>query len=177
MPAHPSLAILKKGLSVLTQGVQTRKDALMERLGKGEILSPSEDAWLDDEANHVDEDGLIEKLEKASDYEATLSRLDSREAKVLEKLQGLAGEVGESVAKASNKRKSACFLFLSVFAWSHEFVTRARGAKGVCEDWKEGASRPSLYQEGECDISPANRDPQLASRAAEEKPNDDCKTF
>ncbi|KAJ6573769.1 hypothetical protein DFH09DRAFT_1311856 [Mycena vulgaris] len=78
----------------------------MERLGKSKILSLSEDAWLDDEANHVDEDALIDKLEKASDYEAALSRLDSRETRVLEKLQGLAGEVGEkSVAKASNKRK------------------------------------------------------------------------
>jgi hypothetical protein len=110
MAPHLSLARLKSGLSALKKTVQKWRDALTERLKKEEKLSEAEEAWLDNDANHVEEDALMDKLENASDFERGLSRLDSREAGLVEKLKELAGDFGQQVVdKVSNKRKSACF--------------------------------------------------------------------
>ncbi|KAJ7488311.1 hypothetical protein FB451DRAFT_1553732 [Mycena latifolia] len=97
MAPHPSLALLKKGLSQLAESVKKRRDALLTRAKKddpADRLMPAEDKWLDNDANHVDEDAVIQKLETASDYDRGLSRLDTKELALVEKLKTLAGEVG-----------------------------------------------------------------------------------
>ena len=102
------LAVLKKGLSILKDTVKKRREGLVARLKKKEAISDADTAWLDNDANQVDEDALIDKLDKASDYERGLSRLDSQERGIVAQLTELAGETGETVGKASGKRKSAC---------------------------------------------------------------------
>ncbi|KAJ6551038.1 hypothetical protein DFH09DRAFT_1319605 [Mycena vulgaris] len=69
MASHPSLGFLKKGLSTLKDSAKKCKDDLMARLKKAEKISDVDVAWLDDTANHVEEDAVIKKLENASDYE------------------------------------------------------------------------------------------------------------
>ncbi|KAJ7752518.1 hypothetical protein DFH07DRAFT_960601 [Mycena maculata] len=109
MSPHSSLAVLKKGLSVLKETVKKRRDALIDRLKKDDPkdrLTADKEAWLDNDANQVEEDAVIEKLERASDYERGLSRLDTKEIGLVERLKALAGEVAEKVAdKVSKKRK------------------------------------------------------------------------
>ncbi|KAJ6608161.1 hypothetical protein B0H10DRAFT_2227081 [Mycena sp. CBHHK59/15] len=83
MAPHPSLARLKKGLSNLKENFKKRRDALQERLNKQEKISPADEAWLDNDANQVDADAVVDKLENASDYERGLSRLDSAEIRVV----------------------------------------------------------------------------------------------
>ncbi|KAJ7914017.1 hypothetical protein B0H13DRAFT_2325746 [Mycena leptocephala] len=78
MSPHPALAILKKGLSNLKDSIKLRKDALEKKLKKAERISDADSAWLDDAANHVEEDAVLLKLENASDYERGLARLDTK---------------------------------------------------------------------------------------------------
>ncbi|KAJ6501386.1 hypothetical protein DFH09DRAFT_1335934 [Mycena vulgaris] len=69
MASRPSLGFLKKGISTLKDSAKKRKDDLTARLKKAEKISDVDVAWLDDTANHVEEDVVIEKLENTSDYE------------------------------------------------------------------------------------------------------------
>ena len=63
------LDILKKGLAKLTASVRAWKDTLKAKLAKREPISLSEELWLNNEANIVDEECVLEALESASDYE------------------------------------------------------------------------------------------------------------
>ncbi|KAJ6605485.1 hypothetical protein DFH09DRAFT_1067756 [Mycena vulgaris] len=101
-----SLALLKKGLTAYKERVKNRKDDLTQRLNKEEKISPADEAWLDNEANHVDEDALIDTLENASDYERGLSRLDSKQKGLIRKLKDLGGG-GDTEISRKRKRHRA----------------------------------------------------------------------
>ncbi|KAJ7462592.1 hypothetical protein FB451DRAFT_1180890 [Mycena latifolia] len=58
-----------------------------------------DEAWLDNDANHVDEDVLIDTLENASDYERGLSHLDLKQKRLVQKLQELAGGMADDSRK------------------------------------------------------------------------------
>jgi ribosome assembly protein YihI (activator of Der GTPase) len=60
-----SLEILRKGLTVFKKHVKKRKDALLEHLKQSEKISEEDADWLDNQANHVDEEALIHNLETA----------------------------------------------------------------------------------------------------------------
>ncbi|KAJ6491614.1 hypothetical protein C8R47DRAFT_1044693 [Mycena vitilis] len=104
MSQPPTLETLKKGYVALQAKIQKRKDDLKERLQKEERIDPADADWLDQDANLVDEEAVIEKLEKAPDGFACL---DANEMGLVEALKDLAG--GESRHKApelvSNKRQ------------------------------------------------------------------------
>ncbi|KAJ7648925.1 hypothetical protein B0H17DRAFT_1215458 [Mycena rosella] len=100
-----SLKTLRKGLATLKEGVKKRKDALALRLKKREKISKEDEVWLDNAANHVDEDALIVTLENTSDSERGLSHLDSKQKGMVQKLKEIAGG-GEETAEVSRKRKS-----------------------------------------------------------------------
>ncbi|KAJ6605570.1 hypothetical protein DFH09DRAFT_1067823 [Mycena vulgaris] len=121
MPPRPSLEILRKGLSLLKESVETRKDGLMSRLRRKEKISASDEAWLDDAANHVDEDAVMDKLEKASDYERGFARLDAKELGLVEKLRQRAGDVGKKAEDmASKKRKKVLASSVNPFRYASE---------------------------------------------------------
>jgi hypothetical protein len=106
-----SLETLRKGLRALKEQVKKRKEDLTERLQKKESISEADEARLDNEANHVDEDAVIDSLENASDYERGLAHLDSKQKGLVKKLKDLGG--GGKSDEASKKRKSVFFIFLA----------------------------------------------------------------
>ena len=67
--ASKPLKILKKGLNKFTETVKTRKNELSAKLARAETISSSDEQWLDNEANTVNEQQVLDTLESASDYE------------------------------------------------------------------------------------------------------------
>jgi hypothetical protein len=55
---------------------QKGKDDLTQCLKKKESISEADEAWLDNEVNHVEEDTVIDSLENTSDYKHHLAHLD-----------------------------------------------------------------------------------------------------
>jgi len=98
--------VLKKGLSSLRDCVKARKDDILARLQRKERISDEDEHWLDNEANHVEEEAIINALETASDYDRGLERLDSQQKTLVEKLKELGGGITRVVG---NKRKSEFF--------------------------------------------------------------------
>lgn len=96
------LEVLKAGLARLKETIKTRKDALSTRLSNRERISEEDEHWLDNEANFVNEDAIVDLLDKASDYERGLERLDSQQKILLEKLKELGGGIKKA---AGHKRK------------------------------------------------------------------------
>ena len=86
--AKKPLDVLKSGLRKLQSQFQQKRDNLLARLARKEKLSPEEEEWLDHEANLVDEEALVDTLDKASDYERKLSMLDMNKQSLVQKLMG-----------------------------------------------------------------------------------------
>jgi hypothetical protein len=80
------LEVLKKGLKLLQKQVKTRKDKLQAQLAEKKTISPQDEEWLDQDANLVDEQKLLDDLEKASDYERGLDRLDKGQKTIVRRL-------------------------------------------------------------------------------------------
>ena len=97
------LEVLKQGLISFSQKIKERKDKLNAKLKQHESLSPVDEEWLDNEANIVDEQQILELLESASDYEQGLACLDDKGKAIVEKLREWAGEL--PVKLVGNKRK------------------------------------------------------------------------
>ncbi|KAG6895508.1 hypothetical protein C0993_009504 [Termitomyces sp. T159_Od127] len=66
MPSKDPLQALKAGISQRRSEIETCKDDLLACLARQEKISEANEAWLDHEANLVDEETVIELLEKAS---------------------------------------------------------------------------------------------------------------
>jgi SOS response regulatory protein OraA/RecX len=80
------LEVLKKGLKLLQKQVKTRKDKLQAQLAEKKTISPQDEEWLDQDANLVNEQKLLDDLEKASDYERGLDRLDKGQKTIVRRL-------------------------------------------------------------------------------------------
>lgn len=66
-------------------------------------ISEEDEEWLDrGDGNMVDEVHVIDELERASNYERGLERLDKKSKAVVQRLRELAGDV---VGVSGNKRK------------------------------------------------------------------------
>jgi hypothetical protein len=63
------LKVLKAGLTRLKEQIKTHKDALSARLFNKEHISNKDEHWLDNEANFLDKDAVVDLLEKASSIE------------------------------------------------------------------------------------------------------------
>ena len=107
--ARNLLETLKKGLAKFKDTIKTRKNELVSKLARAESITSSDECWLDNEANTVDEQRVLETLESASDYERGVERLDEDGKAIVKKLREWAGELAKI---AGNKRKRMCF-FLS----------------------------------------------------------------
>ncbi|KAF8218482.1 hypothetical protein L208DRAFT_1350977 [Tricholoma matsutake] len=69
------LQVLKGGLSKLKETVKKWKESLLLWLQEWQKISSEDEDWLNQEANFVDEEALIDILENASDYKCALSML------------------------------------------------------------------------------------------------------
>jgi hypothetical protein len=95
------LEVLKTGVSQLKAQIKACKDELLSKLSNREQILSNDKTWLDNEANLVDEDTVINLLENTSDYECGLEQLEPRQKTVVDRLMELGG-----VKKAiGNKRK------------------------------------------------------------------------
>jgi hypothetical protein len=103
--ALKALDVLRNGLKKLEKQIGTRKKELETRLAEKKSISSQDEKWLDQEANLVDERQVLDALEKASDYERGLDRLDDKQKGLVRKLREVAGDLAKVVGK---KRKRAC---------------------------------------------------------------------
>jgi hypothetical protein len=102
------LEVLKKGLKSLRNKVKAKRDRLLAQLADRKSISSSEEHWLDNDGNLVVEEHILDTLERASDYERGIERLDDEGKAVVMKLREFAGDL---LPKASKKRKRT-FLIL-----------------------------------------------------------------
>jgi predicted RNase H-like nuclease (RuvC/YqgF family) len=103
------LEILKNGLSKFKKTIEVRKDELNRKLSQKETISSSDEHWLDNEANIIDEQRILETLESASDYEQGVEKLDDKGKAVIKKLRQWAGDL----AKVAGKKWKCTVLFSS----------------------------------------------------------------
>ena len=68
-------------------------------------ISKSDQDWLDGAANLVDEECLIETMERAIDYDSGIAGLSPREWVIVEELMKLVGGKGDESVK---KQKCKC---------------------------------------------------------------------
>ena len=69
------LDVIKGGLSKLRKEVRKRKDDLTARLNQKETHSPEDEEWLDHDGNLVEEEVVVDLLEKALKKLRTIDRL------------------------------------------------------------------------------------------------------
>jgi len=100
------LDVLKRGLNILQQQVKARKEKLQATLAEGKAISSQDECWLDNEANLVVEQQVVEALESTLDYEESLQRLDDMQKSVVQKLCEIAGDITKVAGK---KRKHTHF--------------------------------------------------------------------
>ena len=67
---------------------------------------------MDNAANLVDEEAIIDLLENASDYECGLMRLNLQQKSLVDRLKELGGGIKKAVS-AGNKRKSMGHFFFA----------------------------------------------------------------
>lgn len=71
----------------------------------------ADEHWLDNNANFVNEEKIIELLENASDYGHRLEQLNTQQKTLVEKLKELGGDVKNVM---SNKRKHMSYICCKV---------------------------------------------------------------
>ncbi|KAJ7679679.1 hypothetical protein B0H17DRAFT_943909, partial [Mycena rosella] len=115
-------------------------------------ITDADAAWLDNDANQVDEDAVIDKLENTSDYERGLSHLDSKEKGLVVKLKELAGDIGEKLGTSAKRKrpqerkefvrtgKKAATTTAAVFT-KKEYTTLAQRIEIL--DWHHNQAKPS----------------------------------
>ena len=104
------LDVLKSGLTKLKNLTKSKKDDLLARLHRKEKISTEEEEWLDNVANLVDEEAIIDFLENASDYdEHGLARLNSQQKSLVEKLKELGGGVKKATGSKRNRMGALSF--------------------------------------------------------------------
>ena len=108
--------ILKKGLAKLQNQISDQKSKLEADLKANKHISEVDEEWLDNTGNLVDEEHVVDILDKASDYERGFGRLGQEEKSIVQKLMQLAGAVS-----ASKKRKRMGF---SIFTFSGQQILK-----------------------------------------------------
>lgn len=113
--APDPLDVLRRGLENLRKHIRSRKKTLQSRLSQKQTISAEDSDWLDNHANLIDEERLLEELENASDYERGLSHLSLAKQVAWKKLKEFAEGVKTSVpiptASAKRKRVSPYLTF------------------------------------------------------------------
>lgn len=110
MPHRP-LDVLKRGFEKLKKSVAERKKDLEARLMQRDVISASDEQWLDNDANFVDEDQVILRLENAQDYNKEIEQLDEKGKAVVQKLREWAGDISKCQA-TKHKRQTTLFVFV-----------------------------------------------------------------
>jgi hypothetical protein len=107
--ASKPLDILKKGLVKFKESLKTKKEQLETKLARKESISSSDERWLDNEANTIDEQRVLDTLESSSNYEQGLEHLDEAGKMIVKKLREWGGDLAKAIGK---KRKRTQFTSL-----------------------------------------------------------------
>lgn len=83
--------ILKKGLKKLQNQIGERKSQLKAKLKANQLVSEIDLEWLNNAGNLVDEERIVDVLDKASDYERGLEKMGLQEKAIVQKLKELTG--------------------------------------------------------------------------------------
>ena len=87
------LDVLKNSLAMLQRHVSAKRDVLTTHLKNQQLISEADKAWLDNgEGNLVDEECVMDLLERVPDYKQWLHQLSPQDKLVVEKLQKVAAE-------------------------------------------------------------------------------------
>jgi len=100
------LEAIKKGLNILKEQTHKRKTKLKADLQVKKKLSEEDEQWLDGEGNLMDEERVVDLLERASDYERSLAQLDSKDKSVIQKLHDLANASSNGPGKKHKRSLS-----------------------------------------------------------------------
>jgi hypothetical protein len=106
--ASKPLDILKKGLVKLKNSFKAKKEQLEAKLSWQESISSLDECWLDNEANTVDEQHVIDTIESSSNYERGLEHLDEAGKVIVKRLREWGGDIAKAVGK---KHKCTDFFF------------------------------------------------------------------
>ena len=87
------LVSLKKGLQALRNQIQSHQGKINAKWKAGQDLTESDEEWLDGGGNLVDEEHVVDILDKASDYERGLGQMNEKDKTVVWKLQILGGGI------------------------------------------------------------------------------------
>ena len=91
------LSIVKKGFAVLKKSVAARKKNIEERIARKEQISDSDEEWLDNGGNLIDETVVVDILHGASDYKHVVqNKLSDAQQTSVERLKSLRKEGGQS---------------------------------------------------------------------------------
>ena len=90
------IKILKKGLTKLQNQIEDQKTRLEGKLRACQPILDSDQEWLDNDGNLMDEEQVVDALDHASNYKQGLERLNSHDRAVVDKLQSLAGSCAPS---------------------------------------------------------------------------------
>ena len=103
-----TIEVLKKGLKKLQKQVKGWTKKLCDLLKDGKTILDADKHWLDNTANLIDEERLVDRLNQASDYERDLLRLNTKEKETVENLRMLGDDAGKKNGKVAGlKRKCA----------------------------------------------------------------------
>jgi hypothetical protein len=133
--APKPLDILRTGLKRLQSKVAVKRDHLLAQLADKKSITSSDEHWLDNDANLVDEERVLDALEKTSDYERGVERLDDKGKAIVTRLRELAGNL---LPKVSKKQKCE---FLQVVKFS---CSKLNEPKMVNQNRQRTSPRPDL---------------------------------
>ena len=97
-----NLRVLKKGFDRLTESTKARRDAILARVKRGEKVSDADERFIDQEANLVDEQAVLDTLEESSDFERDIGKLSEKDKSVVNRLKAAAGSVGKAFKKVAS---------------------------------------------------------------------------
>ena len=97
--------ILKQGLKKLQDQTYSRKAVLEAALKARQPISEVDEEWLDNAGNLVDEEQVVDKLDKALDFDSALKQLNERDKVIVQKLQELAGHNSSNGSDAPTKKR------------------------------------------------------------------------
>lgn len=123
------LDTLKKGLATLQRHISAKRDVITTRLKNLQPISEADETWLDKgEGNTVDEERILDLLERAPDYEQELRQLSSQDKLVLENLRKLAAESTNVTGLITGGKRAASLAGMD----SENKVSNKRARSSAC---------------------------------------------
>lgn len=113
--APKSLDILRKGLKSLQNSITVKRDHLLTQLAEKKSITSLDKHWLNNDANLVNKEYILDTLEKASNYKRGVERLNNEGKANVIRLWELSSDLSLKVSKKQKCEllvKLTCYLKL-----------------------------------------------------------------